>query len=75
MHFDIGTSPAITVALALAAGIIAISIARHLRLPGIVVLLGAGVALGPDGFGVLMTDDLGRATQILVEFAVAVILF
>lgn len=75
MHFDISTSPALTVALALAAGIIAISIARHLGLPGIVVLLGAGVLLGPDGLGILMTDDLGRATQILVEFAVAVILF
>jgi NhaP-type Na+/H+ or K+/H+ antiporter len=75
MHTDISTSPALTVALALAAGIIAISVARHLRLPGIVILLGAGVLLGPDGLGVLRTGDLGGAAQILVEFAVAVILF
>ena len=75
MHFDLTTSPALTVALALAAGVVSISIARHLRLPGIVILLGVGVLLGPDGIGALNTDHLGRAAHILVEFAVAVILF
>ncbi|MDH3214660.1 MAG: cation:proton antiporter [Candidatus Krumholzibacteria bacterium] len=75
MHFDLATSPALTVALALAAGIIAQSIARHLRLPGIVILLGVGALLGPDGLGVLRPSALGEATHILVEFAVAVILF
>jgi NhaP-type Na+/H+ or K+/H+ antiporter len=75
MHADIGITPALTVALALAAGVIAQSTARHLRIPGIVLLLGAGVILGPDGLGVLRPDDLGGALSILVEFAVAVILF
>lgn len=75
MHSGPESNPALTVALALAAGIVAISIARHLRLPGIVVLLGVGVLLGPDGFGLLDPAGLGRATHILVEFAVAVILF
>jgi NhaP-type Na+/H+ or K+/H+ antiporter len=75
MHFDVGTSPALTVALALAAGIVAQSIARHLRLPGIVIMLGVGVLLGADGLGVLNTEELGKAAHVLVEFAVAVILF
>lgn len=75
MEVYLTTSPALTVALALAAGIVAQSIARHLRLPGIVVLLGFGVLLGPDGLGLLRPNELGRAVHVLVEFAVAVILF
>ncbi|NIM19136.1 MAG: sodium:proton antiporter [Candidatus Latescibacteria bacterium] len=70
-----GTNPALTIALALAAGIVAQSAARHIRLPGIVLLLATGIALGPDGLGILWPDDLGRALHILVGFAVAVILF
>jgi NhaP-type Na+/H+ or K+/H+ antiporter len=64
-----------TVALALAAGIVAQSIARHLRVPGIVVLLGVGVLLGPDMAGVVVPSQLGDALLTLVGFAVAVILF
>ena len=51
------------------------AVARHLKLPGIVVLLGAGVLLGPDGLGVVLPNTLGPSLQILVGFAVAVILF
>lgn len=65
----------LTVALALAAGMIAQSLARHLRLPGIVLLLAVGVILGPDLLHVVDPADLGPALQILVGFAVAVILF
>lgn len=67
--------PALAVALALAFGTLAQIFARHLRLPGIVVLLGAGVALGPDGAGLVRPETLGDALPILVGFAVAVILF
>jgi NhaP-type Na+/H+ or K+/H+ antiporter len=66
---------ALTISLALAAGMVAQSLARHLRVPGIVLLLIAGVSLGPDGFGVVDPEALGSALQILVGFAVAVILF
>jgi NhaP-type Na+/H+ or K+/H+ antiporter len=59
----------------LATGIIAVSLARHARLPGIVMLLGVGVLLGPDGANLVRPHDLGHALEILVEFAVAVILF
>ncbi|MFQ5768042.1 MAG: cation:proton antiporter [Acidobacteriota bacterium] len=69
------TSPAVTIALALAAGMVAQVVARHLRIPGIVVLLATGLLLGPDGAGVVRPESLGAALHLLVGFAVAVILF
>jgi NhaP-type Na+/H+ or K+/H+ antiporter len=68
-------TPALTVALALAIGIIAQSLARHLRIPGIVILLGSGAILGPDILNIVRPDGLGEALTVLVEFAVAVVLF
>ena len=65
----------VSVAVALAAGMIAQSLARHTRLPGIVLLLAAGMLLGPDVAGIVQPASLGSALQILVGFAVAVILF
>lgn len=62
-------------ALALLAGVVAQSLARHLRMPGIVVLLLTGVALGPDGLGWIAPRDLGTGLFVIVDFAVAVILF
>lgn len=67
--------PAFAVALALAIGMAAQVLARHLRLPGIVVLLASGAALGPDGLGWIRPHSLGTALQTLVGYAVAVILF
>jgi NhaP-type Na+/H+ or K+/H+ antiporter len=75
MTLHVSSNPALIVALALAVGVIAQSLARHLRVPGIVLLLAAGVALGPDVAGVIAPADLGPALDILVGFAVAVILF
>ncbi len=69
------SDPSLTIALALAAGMIAQVTARHLRVPGLVLLLGAGVLLGPDGLGVVRPATLGSALHTLVGFAVAVILF
>ncbi len=69
------TDAAVTISLALAVGMIAQSVARHLRIPGIVLLLGAGVLLGPDLADVVRPQALGPALHILVGFAVAVILF
>jgi len=71
-HLD---NPSLTVALALAVGVLCQSLARHLRIPGIVLLLGAGVLLGPDLLGVVRPDTLGETLRSLVGFAVAVILF
>jgi NhaP-type Na+/H+ or K+/H+ antiporter len=75
MDLELTGNPSLTLALALAAGVIAQVVARHLRIPGIVLLLGAGVLLGPDGLGVVQPRDLGDALGILVEYGVAVILF
>lgn len=68
-------TPGLTVSLAMAVGMIAQALAHHLRVPGIVVLLAAGVALGPDGLAIIRPDALGPALTILTGFAVAVILF
>jgi NhaP-type Na+/H+ or K+/H+ antiporter len=67
--------PAFNVGLALAVGMLAQALARHLRIPGIVLLLAAGVVLGPDLLGIVRPESLGEGLQLLVGFAVAVILF
>ncbi|RMG45098.1 MAG: sodium:proton exchanger [Acidobacteria bacterium] len=73
MHGEPGG--ALILAIALAVGMAAQAIARHLRVPGIVLLLAAGVAIGPDGAGLVDPRRLGGAVPALVGFAVAVILF
>ncbi len=67
--------PSLILALALAAGVLAQATAHRLRLPGIVILLVAGVGLGPDGLGWVRPDELGGGLYALVGLAVAVILF
>ena len=67
--------PTLVFALALAAGVLAQSAARHLHLPGIVLLLAAGIGLGPDGLGWVDPADLGSGLYAMVDLAVAVILF
>lgn len=67
--------PDLTIGLALLAGMIAHAVAQHLRMPGIVVLLAAGLLLGPDGAGIIQPATLGHSLHSLVGFAVAVILF
>ena len=69
------THPALTLVLAMTIGIIAQVLARHLRLPGIVVLLVAGVGLGPDGLGWIDPEALGDGLLLIVQLAVAVVLF
>ena len=70
-----GTDPRLSFALALLAGMFAQAIARHLRLPGIVLLLVTGVSLGPDGLGWVQPRQLGDGLFAIVDFAVAIILF
>jgi NhaP-type Na+/H+ or K+/H+ antiporter len=72
---DLASSPALVLALALIAGILSQILARHLRIPGIVVLLAAGVLLGPEVLGIVDPGALGHAMHDVVGFAVAVILF
>lgn len=69
------SNPSFVVALAMVSGVVAQALARHLRIPGIVLLLATGVLLGPDGLHVLEPSALGDALDALIGFAVAVILF
>lgn len=68
-------NPALTFAIALAAGIAAQSVARHLRIPGIVLLLAVGILLGPDVANIVRPETLGHGLDEIVGLAVAVVLF
>src|SRR6056297_361285 len=68
-------NPALTIALALVVGMVMQAIAHHIRVPGIVLLLAAGVVFGPDGVGVIHPETFGPALNMIIGFAVAVILF
>ncbi len=65
----------LVLALALAAGVLAQSIARHLRVPGIILLLIFGAFLGREGLAWVDVSSLGTALFAIVDFAVAIILF
>ena len=67
--------PELTVALALAVGIMAQSVSRLARLPGIVLLLACGALLGPEGAGWIQPRALGQGLFGIVDFGVAIILF
>lgn len=75
MDTAIPADPSFHVGLAFLLGMVGQVVARHLRVPGIVVLLATGVAVGPDGLGWLRPATLGAALPQLVSFAVAIILF
>lgn len=75
MHGAETANPSLVIAIALAAGIVAQALAQHLRVPGIVMLVATGILLGPDGIGLIDTQDLGAGFRELVGFAIAVILF
>jgi NhaP-type Na+/H+ or K+/H+ antiporter len=75
VHEALAHNSALLIALALAAGMVAQALARHLRIPGIVLLLAAGVLLGPDGLRIIHPEVLGHGLQDLIGFSVAVILF
>jgi len=68
-------SASLAIALAMVSGVIVQAIARHARLPGIVLLLAIGVLLGPDVADIIRTSSMGAALPEFVGFAVAIILF
>ena len=63
------------VGIDVSAGMLAQVLARHLRIPGIVLLLATGVVLGPEALDLVRPHALGGALEALVGFAVAIILF
>ncbi|WP_373353523.1 cation:proton antiporter [Pseudoroseicyclus sp. CXY001] len=73
MHAEITAIGAI--ALVGLAGVGAQWLAWRLQLPAIVLMLAAGLALGP-GFGILRPEEqIGELTEPLIALAVAIILF
>ena len=74
MHVDLMNNPALTVAIALAAGMATQSIAYHLRIPSIVLLLTVGVLLGPEVAGLVHPASLGSSLHALVGMGVAILL-
>ena len=66
---------ALIVAIALAAGVSVQGVAKLVRIPAIVLLLAAGAVLGPEGLGWVRPAALGESLFVLVDFAVAIILF
>ncbi len=68
-------SPALAMALALVVGMVCQAVARHLQLPGIVLLLLAGVLLGPEVANFIRPSALGSALPMIVGMSVAIILF
>ena len=69
------THAGLTLAIALAAGVLAQSVAKHLRIPSILLLLVLGFGLGPNGLDWVAPYSLGSGLYDLVDFAVAIILF
>ena len=63
------------VAVAIAVGMLAQVLAQKIRLPSIVLLLGLGILVGPDGVGWIDTLAFGRGLEAIVTIAVALILF
>jgi len=61
--------------LAVAVGMAAQTLAMRLGVPSIILLLAAGVAVGPDGLALLDPGAFGAARTELVTLAVTVILF
>jgi NhaP-type Na+/H+ or K+/H+ antiporter len=66
---------ALVVAVALVAGVSVQCAAKLVRVPAIVLLLAAGAALGPEGIGWVRPAALGDGLFVLIDFAVAIILF
>ena len=65
----------LTIALTVAAGMLAQVLGHRLRVPAIVPLLVLGVALGPSGLGLIRPGALGAGLAVIVKLCVAVILF
>jgi cell volume regulation protein A len=62
-------------AIVLAAGLVSVLVAELLRLPRMVVLLGAGVLLGPHALGALEFELDSVGVQVLLTLGVSFILF
>src|SRR5579862_2924509 len=60
---------------AISGGMLLTIAARRLRVPGIVLLLFGGIALGPEGVGLVKPESLDGFLTVIVSLAVGLILF
>lgn len=65
----------LTLAVALAAGVLAQSLSRQAHLPGIVLLLVFGAFFGPEFLAWIEPSSLGEGLFAIVDFGIAIILF
>ncbi len=63
------------VAAIVAFGVTAQFLAAKYRVPSVLFLIVAGVAIGPEGLGVITTDTFGEALSTIVGVSVAIIVF
>jgi NhaP-type Na+/H+ or K+/H+ antiporter len=64
-----------TITLALVIGIFSSVLARRLKVPAVLFYIAGGFAAGPVGFRLIDPASLGAGLLVLVEIAVAIILF
>lgn len=77
MAIELSESSQVVLTLVLAglAGSLSQSIGQLSKIPSIVLLLMAGVLLGPEGLGWIQPSTLGVGLEVLVNLGVALILF
>ena len=63
------------VTLILILGVASRLIADRLRIPSVLFLIGSGVAIGPEGLGIVSREVFGNGLTAMVGVAVAIILF
>ena len=63
------TGPTTTLAIAFGAGALLSAAASRLRIPAVLPLLVAGVALGPSGLGWIDTSDLGESLRAMIALS------
>jgi NhaP-type Na+/H+ or K+/H+ antiporter len=70
-----GTEVIVLVAAIIGIGVVAQLLASRFRVPSIIFLISAGVALGPEGLGLVTRATFGDALPAIVGLSVAIIVF
>ena len=70
-----GPNTLIIIALILALGVVAQVLADRFRVPSVLFLITAGVAVGPEGLQLVSLDVFGESLSTIVGLSVAIIVF
>lgn len=65
----------IVVALILGLGVASQALAEKFRVPSVLFLILAGVAVGPEGLGIVTRESFGESLSVIVGVSVAIIVF